>query len=86
MSIKYTDEEYINYDPFFGDEADLKCVTTSIRKANKDYVCYGLSGEQKHLIHKGDRYRHEKAFVDDSFWGEYRICLKCMGKFIGDMK
>ena len=86
MSIKYTDEEYINYDPFFGDEADLKCVTTSIRKAKKDYVCYGIAGEQKHLIHVGDRYRHEKAFVDDSFWGEYRICLKCMGKFIGDMK
>lgn len=86
MSTKYTDEEYINYDPFFGDEADLKCVTTSIRKAKKDYVCYGLAGEQKHLIHVDDRYRHEKAFVDDSFWGEYRICLKCMDKFIEDVR
>lgn len=80
--MKHTDSEYLNYDPFLGDEAELACRTVGIRTARKEHACFGLSGKQDHTINPGERYRHERALVDGSFWGEYRICLTCMDKFI----
>lgn len=81
----HTEAEYVNADPFEGDESELTCRTVSIRKARKDHLCYGLSGKLDHGIQKGSLYRHEKARVDGSFWGEYRICLQCVDAFlVGD--
>jgi hypothetical protein len=79
-----SDEEYIGTDPFFGDESDLTCRNVTIRTARKAHVCYGLGGRRDHSIQPGERYRFERARVDDSFWGEYKICLRCMAKFIDD--
>jgi hypothetical protein len=81
---KHSDETYIGTDPFFGDEAELTCRTTTIRTARRAHVCYGLGGERDHSIQPGQRYRYERARVDGSFWGEYKICLDCMDKFIDD--
>ena len=75
---KHTADEYANADPFEGDESELACRTVTIRKARKDYLCFGLNGRQDHGIQKGTFYRHERARVDGSFWGEYRICLQCI--------
>lgn len=76
-------EQYLA-DPFFGDESDLKCRTVTLKRARKDHLCYGISPSthNTHGIQKGEVYRHEKALVDRSFWGEYRICLGCMDQFI----
>lgn len=77
-----TTSDYINADPFSGDEAELTCRTVAIRTARKEHSCYGLSGRCDHTIKPGQQYRHERARIDGSFWGEYRICLSCMDKFI----
>ncbi|MEO8297100.1 MAG: hypothetical protein ABI574_04755 [Burkholderiales bacterium] len=54
----------------------------TLRQARKNHLCFGLGGKQDHGIQAGDHYRHERAFVDGSFWGEYRICLGCMDDLI----
>ena len=38
-------KEYLSYDPFYGDEADLTCRTLKIVKARKDHVCFSLDGK-----------------------------------------
>ena len=79
---RHPEAAYTNADPFEGDEANLTCRTVTLRKARKNYLCYGLSGKQDHGIQAGNFYRYERARVDGSFWGEYRICLGCMDDFI----
>lgn len=74
--------DYIHTDPFLGDESELTCRTVTLRKAAKNHLCFGLSGRQDHDIQAGDYYRYERARVDGSFWGEYRICLGCMDQLI----
>ncbi|OQS39729.1 hypothetical protein B0T40_03055 [Chromobacterium haemolyticum] len=80
--MSYSDADYLNYDPFQGDEAEVTCRSVTIRTARKQHLCYGLTGKQDHFIEVGQRYRHERALIDGSFWGEYRICLDCLSKFI----
>lgn len=80
----YTDEEYLSYNPFQGDESELSCRTVSMRKARNDHLCYSLDGKQDHNILAGEKYRYERALVDRSFLGSYRICLKCMDRWIND--
>jgi len=83
-AAKYSDEQYIGADPFFGDESARTCVNVTIRTARKAHVCFDLNGKQDHGIQPGERYRFERARVDGSFWGEYKLCLVCMDKFIDD--
>lgn len=78
---QYTNETYMRIEPFL-DEAELTCRTVAIRKARKQHTCFSFSKETSHTIAPGERYRHERALVDRDFWGEYRICLVCMDKFI----
>lgn len=73
--------DYTKWDPFTGDESEIKCRTVKVRTARKARVCWGLSGKANHLIKPGDRYRFEKALVD-GHWGEYYMCLPCMDRFI----
>jgi hypothetical protein len=81
---QHPDAVYINTDPFFGDEAELTCRNVTIRTARRIHRCYGLNGSQDHNIQPGQRYRYERARVDGSFWGEYKICLCCMDKSLSD--
>lgn len=83
-SQKYTDADYLAFDPFQGDEAKITLRTVKIRTARKKHLCFTLSGRQDHHIAPGQRYRHERARVDGSFWGEYRICLSCIDKWINE--
>lgn len=78
----HTDIDYIVNDPFAGDEAELTLRKVTIRTARKKHQCYGLTGNHDHFIFPGERYRHEKARIDNSFFGEFKICLSCMNKFI----
>jgi len=78
----HTKQEYIDCDMFFGDEAELTCRTVTLRKARKEHLCYGIYGKMDHSIQPGDLYRYERALVDGSFWGEYRVCLRCLDTFM----
>lgn len=80
--MKHTDDDYINYDPFEGEEADIKCRTVTVKKARKEHVCWGLDGSMDHKIVPGEKYRHERALIDGDFWGEFKLCLNCMDKFM----
>ena len=82
---KNTDADYLSYDPFQGDEADVTCRTVAIRTAKKEHSCFSMGGPA-HTIKPGDRYRHERALIDNSFWGNYRICLKCLDSWIAEVK
>ena len=82
MSTNSKYAKYSNHDPFFGDESQIDCKTVAIRKARKEHVCFGLTGKQDHVISSGQYYRHEKALVDRSFWGEYKLCLNCVQRSI----
>jgi hypothetical protein len=85
MSVaQHSDEEYILTDPFFGDEAERTCVSVTVKTARKEHACFSIDGKQDHSIAPGQRYRHERARIDGSFWGEYKICLDCMDKFMDD--
>ena len=80
------DSDYLEHDPFCGDEGDLTCRNAAIRTARKEYACFGGAGEDGHTIKPGDRYRHETARVDGDFWGTYRICLPCIDKWIREIE
>lgn len=74
-----TDDDYIYYDAFPGDEAELTCRTVTLRKARKEHDCFFCIIKDKHkTIKPGDRYREEKALVDGDFFGRYCICFKCI--------
>ena len=81
------DSEYLEYDPFFGEEGKITCRTKTLRSARKEYACFGApdSGDG-HTIKPGDRYRYETALVDGDFWGTYRICLPCIDKWIRELE
>lgn len=76
---------YLQYDPFSGDESVLTCRTLKIVKARKEHTCFSLDGKQDHTINVGDYYRYEKALVDGDFFGTYRLCLKCIDKFLNEV-
>lgn len=80
--MTHTDAERLNVDLFPGEEGTLTCVTTKIIKARKEHKCFEGQGSygDKHIIPKGDRYYFQKALVDGSFWGQYRVCLPCVDK------
>jgi hypothetical protein len=82
--MKHTDQDYLDFDPCEGDEAEISCRTVALRKAKKEHPCFfGLGNYgDGHTIKPGDRYRYEQALVDGSFWGKYRVCIPCMDKYI----
>lgn len=86
--MSHTDADRLAFDPFDGDEADIKLRTVKIRTARKEHPCFGLAEKNKdgHMIKPGDRYRHERALIDSDFWGEYRLCLTCCDKWLDEIK
>ena len=76
--------DYLTFDPFQGEESDLTCHQVTLKVARKPHLCFGTSESthNRHGIQKGEVYRFEKARVDGSFWGRYRMCLGCMDQLI----
>lgn len=82
-----SDQEYINYDPFEGDDSEITCRKVAIRTARKEHDCYAITlngKEPQHRIKVGQRYRHETARVDGEF-GSWKMCLECIDKDIKDL-
>lgn len=79
-----TDQDYIDFDAFQGEEGELTLRKIALRKARKPHQCF-LSltpGREAHHIQPGERYRHEQALVDGDYFGRYAMCLACIDKEI----
>lgn len=76
-------EEYLAFDPCAGEEGDVSCRTVRLVVARREHPCFlGMRPfGDGHTIAKGEKYRYEKALVDRSFWGEYRVCLRCIDRW-----
>lgn len=86
--MKYSKDDYLNFDLFQGEEAEITCRNFKMVKAKKEHACFfGLgSYGDGHTIKAGENYRYETGLVDGSFWGKYRCCIKCLDKHISEME
>ena len=85
--MKYDPDEYLRWNLFEGDEAEIQCRSVRLVKVRKEHVCYSSQayGEEQHTINKGEMARFEKALIDRSFWGQYYVCIACMDRFIDEL-
>lgn len=67
--MSYTDADRLAFDPFCGDDADIKLRTVRMRTARKEHRCFGA----------------EALPNDDDFWGNYRMCLTCCDKWLDEL-
>lgn len=85
---KYSNQEYINFDLFAGDESKVECETSKIVTCRKEHECYGsYFPDWKGKIHKikvGDRARFDHALVEGK-WCGYYLCIPCLNKWIKEM-
>lgn len=80
---KYTDQQYIDHDPFAGDrDVDIRCRTVKIVTIRKSQVCTDVycRGTEKPA---GTRMRRETAIVDGE-WGTAYSCLECIAKWFDE--
>ncbi len=85
--MKYEADEYLRWDPFEGDESEIRCRTVKLAKVRKEHPCFigaNPCGGDNHTIKPGEMARVESALVDGSFWGRSYVCVPCMDKFIDE--
>ncbi len=85
---RYQDADYIQFDPCEGDrDVNIRARTVKLVVARKEHACLFGTGPygDGHTIKPGDRYRHERALVDGDFWGQYRVCIPCMDRFLYEL-
>lgn len=79
------DSEYLRFDPFQGDEADIRCRSVKLVRVRKEHPCFlgahPIDGDQ-HTIKPGERARVESALIDGDFWGRSYVCLPCMDQWL----
>ncbi len=86
--MKYAESDYLDYDPFEGDEAEIVCRTVKLVKVRKPHACFiGANpiGGDNHVIQIGTVARVESALVDRSFWGRSYVCIPCMDKWLDEI-
>ncbi len=86
---RHPDHDYIQFDPCEGDrDVDVRMRTVKLVVARKEHACFLGSGPygDGHTIKPGDRYRFERALIDSDYWGQYRVCLPCMDKWLMEMR
>ena len=83
--LAYTEQDYISFDPFFGEEADITCRTVKLVKVRRPHPCFFGQNGDGHGIAQGDIARHEKALVDGDYWGSYYLCIPCLNREIADL-
>jgi len=85
---RYSDQDYIQFDPCEGDrDVDVRLRTVKLVVARKEHECFLGTGPygDGHTIKTGDRYRYERALIDSDYWGQYRVCLPCMDKWLKEV-
>lgn len=83
---KYSDNDYVSYDPFDGDrDVDVRCRSVKIVAVRKEHVCHSsLIDKKPHNVKIGERARVEKALVEGE-WGSYYVCIPCMDRWLDEM-
>ncbi len=79
---KYPDDYYVKYDPFQGDDTEVKMNKVKVVKSVRcDWNCWlGMCPPEKpHIIKKGSPARYESALVEGK-WCAYYICLPCLDR------
>ena len=85
--MKFSEDDYLRFDPCGGDDCQVSCRTVKLVVARNKHACFlgtTLYGDQ-HMINPGDRYRYEKALIDGDYWGRYRVCIPCMDKWFEEI-
>lgn len=84
----HTNQDYIRFDPFEGDEAQIVCRTVKLVKVRKEHPCFigaNPHGGDQHVIKAGEMARFESALVDGAFWGRSYVCVPCMDKWLNEV-
>lgn len=85
--MKYTEKEYLNFDPCGGDMVshwDLRCLTAKIVKTKKEHKCHlSLIEGKPHKIPVGNLARYEKCIFEGR-WDWNWCCLPCIDKCLDD--
>lgn len=83
-----TDQEYIRFDPFFGEEGEISLRSVKLRTARKPHQCFLSLGRDRspHSIQPGQRYREERALVDGDYFGRYCMCLTCIDRELNELE
>lgn len=77
----YSDQQYIQLDPFDGDESDVRCREVRIVKTRKEQQCVTVGLVERHPIPAGSRARFESAIVEGE-WSRSYLCLPCMDAWL----
>lgn len=88
LGLEFDESDYLRFDPCEGDEGEITCRTVKLVHARKEHACFMGAGHygDGHTIKPGDLYRYEKALVDGDFWGQYRVCVPCMNKWLHEIQ
>lgn len=86
-TLKFSDADYLRFDPCEGDEGEVACRTVRLVRARKERPCFlgTADGADGHYIQPGDTYRSERALIDGDYWGNYAVCVPCMDKWLVDV-
>lgn len=86
-SLKFSEADYIQFDPCEGDEGQVNCRTVRLVRARTSHACFlgAAPFADQHLIQAGDVYRSERALIDGDYWGTYKVCVPCMDKYLTEL-
>ena len=77
---KYTDQQYIDHDPFAGDrDVDYRCRSVKIVTIRKPRFCPDCRQDKP----VGTRMRRDKAVLDGE-WGTAYTCLECIARWFDE--
>lgn len=82
---KYSDEQYIEHDPFAGDrDVDVRCRTVKIVKIRKPQECHDPMHKGRPFPSlPGTRMRSDRAVVDGE-WSAAYTCLECIAQWFDE--
>lgn len=84
--LKYSDRDYLEFDLFVGEDADIKCRTVKLVKTRKKHPCFFGQNGDGHNIAPGQYVRYEKALIDGDYWGSYYLCIPCLNREMADLR
>ena len=83
--MKYTEDVYLKYDPFYGSDraVEIRQYSWKMVKTRKEHDCIlsQLIGKDFHTIPAGSFSMKEKAIVDD-IWNDTYSCMECMDEWL----
>lgn len=89
LGLAFPERDYLAFDPCDGDrDGDVRLRTVKMVRARKELPCFGGADPRygdMHTIKPGEVYRYERALIDGDYWGQYRMCVACMDKWLTEI-